>query len=436
MNGTLNRRELMMKALAGLAGGALGWLPVELATNGHSLTEAPTEANLIFTYIAMCVLSGLIGGFIVAAEGQQIELTPETRNRFLRGFFICALIAVFSNYISNRIFGAIITSGGWSVNHEGSMAFLVIGRITSWIVMGGLLGAGVGIATFSIPNIGKGGLGGVIGGFIGGALFDLINYASGGGLPARLIGLSLIGLAIGLLIGLVQELTKSAWIVVEKGRLRGRQFRIEGARASIGRAEENPIGLFGDQSVQPRHAIIERSGKDYILKNLAVDAGTTVNGSRIESVALHEGDRINIGGYEMVFHLRQAAGQARGSLATRAPSPTPAAAAAPAAAAPAASVVNGAPAGGPYLIDSNGQRHALKRDASTTLGRALDNDIVVNDSSVSRHHAAIESQYGSTKVRDLSSQNGTFVSERRVTEAYLSDGDSVRLGDAPFTFRA
>jgi pSer/pThr/pTyr-binding forkhead associated (FHA) protein len=433
MNGTLNRRELMMKALAGLAGGALGWLPVELATNGHSLTEAPTAANLIFTYIAMCILSGLIGGFIVAAEGQQIELTPETRNRFLRGFFICAFIAIFSNYISNRIFGAIITSGGWSVNHEGSMAFLVIGRITSWIVMGGLLGAGVGIATFNIPNIGKGGLGGVIGGFIGGALFDLINYASGGGLPARLIGLSLIGLAIGLLIGLVQELTKAAWIVVEKGRLRGRQFRIEGARASIGRAEENPVGLFGDQGVQPRHAIIERSGKDYVLKNLAVAAGTMVNGSRIESVALHEGDRINIGGYEMVFHLRQAAGQAQASRATRAPAPTPASVAA---APPAAGVANGAAAGGPYLIDSSGQRYALKRDASTTLGRALDNDIVVNHSSVSRHHAAIESQYGSTKVRDLSSQNGTFVSERRVSEAYLSDGDSVRLGDAPFTFRA
>ncbi len=431
MNGTLNRRELMMKAIAGLAGGALGWLPVELATNGHSLTEVETNASLYFTYFAMCTLSGLIGGFIVAAEGQQIELTPETRSRFLRGFIICAIIAIGSNFISNFIFGAILAAGGWSVNHPGSMAFLVIGRITSWIVMGGLLGAGVGIATFSIPNIGKGGLGGVIGGFVGGALFDLINYLSGGGLPARLIGLSLIGLAIGLAIGLVQELTKAAWIVVERGRLRGRQYRIEGARASIGRAEENPIGLFGDQGVQPRHAIVERSGKDYVLKNLAVAAGTMVNGSRIESVALHEGDRINIGGYELVFHLRQAAGQAQASLATRAPAPAPVAAPAPAAA-PAAGVANG----GPYLIDASGQRYALKRDASTTLGRALDNDIVVNHSSVSRHHAAIESQYGSTKVRDLSSQNGTFVSERRVTEAYLSDGDSVRLGDAPFTFRA
>ncbi len=427
MNGTLNRRELMMKALAGLAGGAIGWLPVELATNGHSLTEVETAASLYFTYFAMCMLSGLIGGFIVAAEGQQIELTRETRNRFLRGFIICAVIAIFSNYISNRIFGAILAIGGWSINHEGSMAFLVIGRITSWIVMGGLLGAGVGIATFNIPNIGKGGLGGVIGGFIGGALFDLINYASGGGLPARLIGLSLIGLMIGLLIGLVQELTKAAWIVVEKGRLRGRQFRIEGARASIGRAEENPIGLFGDQGVQPRHAIIERNGSDYVLKNLAVAAGTVVNGSRIESAVLREGDRINIGGYEMVFHLRQAVRQPRASLATRAPSPAPASAAAPA-----ASVANG----GPYLVDSSGQRYPLKCDSSTTLGRALDNDIVVNHSSVSRHHAAIESQNGSTKVRDLSSQNGTFVSERRVTEAYLNDGDSVRLGDAPFTFRA
>jgi pSer/pThr/pTyr-binding forkhead associated (FHA) protein len=62
---------------------------------------------------------------------------------------------------------------------------------------------------------------------------------------------------------------------------------------------------------------------------------------------------------------------------------------------------------------------------------------VVSHSSVSRHHASIESSAGALTVRDLNSQNGTFVANRRVTDgARLNDGDAVRFGDAPYTFRA
>jgi len=40
-------------------------------------------------------------------------------------------------------------------------------------------------------------------------------------------------------------------------------------------------------------------------------------------------------------------------------------------------------------------------------------------------------------VKDLNSQNGTFVGNRRVTSSVpLNDGDTVRFGDAQFTFRA
>ena len=44
-SGTIDRRELTFKALAGLVGGAIGWLPVEIANHGHSLTDAPTTAQ-------------------------------------------------------------------------------------------------------------------------------------------------------------------------------------------------------------------------------------------------------------------------------------------------------------------------------------------------------------------------------------------------------
>jgi len=429
MNGSINQRELLFKAGAGLAGGALGWLPVELSSHGHTLTEQMSVWSVVWSYAAMAILSGLIGGMIVAAESQHLDLSGATQRRFARGFIICVLLALPANYFANWVFSAILNFGGWSLNHEGSTFYLFCARVLSWAIMGEMLGAGVGISTLRLPNILKGAIGGWVGGLVGGLLFDpLGNLIASGigsqGLASRFIGLCSIGLAIGLFIGLVQELTKAAWITVEQGRLKGRQYRVDAARVTLGRAEENPVGLFGDSSVQPRHAVIELKGSAYTIRNLAVQDGTFVNGNRIETAPLHDGDQIRIGGYELKFRLRQAAGTVRASTPSPAPGLSPTVAA------------SARVSGGPCLVDGSGQRFALRAGAVTRLGRALDNDIVINHSSVSRHHASIEAVNGAFELRDLQSQNGTYVSDERVTQRPIADGDVIRLGQAPFTFRA
>ena len=423
MDGSINKRELFLKALAGLLGGALGWLPVELSSHGHTLTEQLSTTSVYASYAAMALFSGFIGGFIIAVESQELSFTPAMQKRFLRGFVICFVVALFADYLSNSVFSSILNFGGWSFNREGSMFYLYCARVASWVIMGTMLGAGVGASSLSLPNVIKGAAGGWVGGFIGGALFDPINRMTGGGLASRLIGLSSIGFMIGLFIGLVQELTKAAWVTVDQGRLRGRQFRIEGSRMTMGRAEENPIGLFGDTGVQARHAVIERKGSEYTLRNLAVQEGTFVNGQRIETVAIRDGDQIRIGGYQLGFHLR---GASPSLVRTQT---SPGAVVVTSSAAP--------PSGaGPCLVDGGGQRFPLRAGGATRLGRALDNDIVVNHSSVSRHHASIEAANGSYEVRDLQSQNGTWVRDERVSQRAIADGDVIRLGQAPFTFRA
>lgn len=434
---SLNRRELTFKALAGFAGGAIGWLPVELASHNSHLGQAQTAWSVIAYYITAALAAGMIGGLITAVEGSELRVTPQTQQRFIRGFVLCALLSLLATYLANGVFNAILNAGGakFSLSGEmiaGSILILVFARIIGWAIDGMLVGLGVGLSTGLGQNIVKGLLGGVAGGAVGGIFFDLIGGITGGGMAARFFGESVIGLAIGLFIGLVQELTKAAWVTVEQGRLRGRQYRIEGARASIGRAEENPVGLFGDPSVQPRHALIERRGADYVIKNLAVQDGTFVNGNRIETVDLHDGDRINIGGYEMMFHLRgtstSQSAREQASLVSDRVSP-----------AHVASRLAGINANfdGPCLIDASGQRFPLPTGAVTRIGRALDNEIVVSHSSVSRHHASIETGNGNVVLKDLNSQNGTFVGNRRVTDGVrLSDGDTVRFGDMPFTFRA
>jgi pSer/pThr/pTyr-binding forkhead associated (FHA) protein len=439
MNDAIDRRELAFKALAGLLGGALGWLPVEIVSHGRTITQVETFWVQFWGVVSMALFWGVVGGFIVGAQGKSLSLTPLARRRFLIGLIVCFIIGLPAVYYSNVVFTAILAAGGWGTNHPGSELYLRFARIIGWVLMGFLCGAGVGLASGSpsdpagtLRNIVKGAVGGWVGGFVGGVAFDIIG-ASASGLYSRLFGLCALGLAVGLLIGLVQELTKSAWLNVEAGRLRGRSFNIDRAVATVGRAEENVVGLFGDSGVQPRHAVIERHGKAYVLKNLAVQQGVFVNGNRVESAQLDDGDRIRIGGYELSFHLKRGAAGPRPAVVQQyaaAPSAAPAAAHPASAAAPAA--LGGANA---CLVDNNGRRYQLRPGTPTTLGRAVDNDIVIADASVSRHHASIVPFDGGFALRDLGSQNGTYVAGQRIAgERRLADGDDLRLGDAPFVF--
>jgi len=63
------------------------------------------------------------------------------------------------------------------------------------------------------------------------------------------------------------------------------------------------------------------------------------------------------------------------------------------------------------------------------IGRSSDNDVVINDFLVSRHHAELRSDAGQGwRLIDLNSHNGTFVNGQRVISAPLSEGDIVTLG--------
>src|SRR4051812_6048164 len=76
------------------------------------------------------------------------------------------------------------------------------------------------------------------------------------------------------------------------------------------------------------------------------------------------------------------------------------------------------------LVLEDGRRIAVQ-GAKTTLGRALDNDIVIADNRVSRYHAEIAAAPPGHVVRDLGSTNGTSLAGRPVARDQLSDGDVI-----------
>lgn len=74
------------------------------------------------------------------------------------------------------------------------------------------------------------------------------------------------------------------------------------------------------------------------------------------------------------------------------------------------------------------------RPGRQAIGRRGDNDIVLDDPSVSASHAWIMNQQGHYVIMNTLSTNGTFVNGQRVHEALLHHGDRIRLGLAEFVF--
>lgn len=77
------------------------------------------------------------------------------------------------------------------------------------------------------------------------------------------------------------------------------------------------------------------------------------------------------------------------------------------------------------IVSHAGNSHWIEPGAILTIGRHLENDIVIASSSVSRYHARIQWLPGLPEpgVVDLDSQNGTFVGPVEVGRRLTSLGD-------------
>jgi hypothetical protein len=77
-----------------------------------------------------------------------------------------------------------------------------------------------------------------------------------------------------------------------------------------------------------------------------------------------------------------------------------------------------------------GQRFTLSKP-ETIIGRHPGNDVVIEHQEVSRRHASITREGGGFVLRDLGSNNGTFVNGRRLSGPQaLRNGDVIALGEA------
>ncbi|MCA1665033.1 MAG: FHA domain-containing protein, partial [Myxococcales bacterium] len=243
---------------------------------------------------------------------------------------------------------------------------------------------------------------------------------------------------------------------------------------TIGRKEGNTIRLT-ERNVSRRHAKLVKSNGTVFIEDLTSYNGIKVNGDRIAGRApVNEGDRVQIGDYQLALKLDKATTAGAGS-----PTVPASAATAPAmlSAAPAAEMIeqktlpfvkeNGAapasmldmsptvqtpiqpsapppPISGPQdaparlvVVSSNfaGQEFVLDK-AAVVIGRTDENDVVVNHRSISRHHAKIVREGGHYHIVDLQSANGVRVNGEEYGKVELRKGDHVDLGHVRLRFVA
>lgn len=92
----------------------------------------------------------------------------------------------------------------------------------------------------------------------------------------------------------------TAMLVVQRGPGSGNRYLLRTDLVTSGRHPESEIFL-DDVTVSRRHAEFRRAGDTYTVTDVGSLNGTYVNRDRIDTVALRDGDEVQIGKYRLVF---------------------------------------------------------------------------------------------------------------------------------------
>lgn len=171
-------------------------------------------------------------------------------------------------------------------------AFATGGRLLGWTILGVLLGGGISRV---VPNlkIHRGLLGGFLGGILGGASFVLIEGVSSG-LTGRLVSSAILGFCIGMMIALLELLSREARLLVRWTALREQREFLLGTRPIVlGSSSEADIYLAKKEGYSPITAKILQEGKAIIM-NYNSDYGKA-KGMKKFRHELKDGDRRQFG---------------------------------------------------------------------------------------------------------------------------------------------
>ena len=158
--------------------------------------------------------------------------------------------------------------------------------------------------------------------------------------------------------------------------------------------------LLADDSISGRHATIYEQSSTYLVKDHKSTNGTRVNGQRIQSLLLQDGDIIRFGRWQVVF-VEDEIRPERCCL----------------------SFLSGEKSG-----------NVIELPERLKIGRTKENDLVIAETPVSSNHAVIYWGQGRYWIHDLGSKNGTRVGGVRIQEVPLQHGDEILIANQSMLF--
>ncbi len=210
-------------------------------------------------------------------------------------------------------------------------------------------------------------------------------------------------------------------------------FSLSQGELTIGRNPGNDI-LIDNVGVSRRHAVIRVRGEAVILEDMGSANGTSVNGQKITSHELKNGDEIQVLKHRLVYRVPKDAAAPRVEAAKDTGQET--IAVDPGALAQAAGRGDaGTPKLRPRLILPDLKKFALEAE-EVRLGTGEECQIQLSGMFVARTHAKIVPEKdGQFKIVHLAGLAGTRVNGEKISEHLLKHGDEIAIGKQKLLFR-
>ena len=302
--------HLFFTPLAGLLGGLTTWLILEPSLDDTS--EGGAAWFLLFPMTATLIVL-----YIYIADGIASRRFISNLGRWFAGIGFTVLFCLIAFIPMGLIFQLIPVLPGlpdvseatditlWSPSFF--TGFIII-RSICWAIFGGALGFGMNLIKSTKAQRRASVMGGLVGGLLGGLLFDPINRflipSTEQGDVMRLVGLSMVGLSVGIFVALSERLGRDGWIRVLTGPLRGKAFILYHNPTIIGASPSANIYLFKDPKIAPEHVALHRAGNGYELVQSRSDAPVSVNNLPVHRRRLVSGDQLIIGDTILLFEER------------------------------------------------------------------------------------------------------------------------------------
>jgi hypothetical protein len=293
MNTSIRR---LILACLGILGGLAAWPLTELIVAG----QARFPSYLLFVAVLGAAVGALIGAFFGSAAG----IFARVKSRALAGMLLGALVGAVGG-VAGLLLGqaALFLIGSAFMRSVRSFQRVVlpVSRAIGWAFLGVFVGLGEGLRSGSLKKTGIGIVGGLIGGLIGGFALEYSRLFLPQQVPSRLIGLVVLGLAIGLFYGIIERGMSFGVLRILNGKLKGKEFLLNQNRVRIGSSKRNEITLGQYENLGERQAQIRVRRGEAVLTNLEPKFQISVNDRPVKEHRLKYEDVLKIGSAKLFY---------------------------------------------------------------------------------------------------------------------------------------